>query len=315
MDTRFVMTTTAKHAGKTLYEFLSEQFPFFEITDWACALAGNNVLIDDQLTTGNPKLTADLTITFTLLNYQEDAVNTHWQLVWQNEQLMAINKPTLLPVQRTTRNILNTLTSLVRRELQLPEAQPLHRLDLETAGLILFAKTKSDTLKWQPKLKTLLERKKYHAIVWGQPNWETKAFTCQLSKRADSEIRCQMYASESSTEGQTSTTNFKVIQTNGQFSIIECDLITGRKHQIRAQLAYLGHPIVGDKIYAHDGQFYLTRLRDALTEQDHAMLKAPHHLLVACEVELNLVSQPSQLVRLSHSDYPDAWQRFLELEF
>lgn len=314
MNTRFTLTVSPKHTGLSLHDFLSAQFPFFAVTDWADVILANSLLINERPTAGNPTLGTGSEIQLVLRNYQEDPVNKRWTLAWQNDSLLVVNKPALLPVQRTTRNIVNTLTNLVRRDLNLAQAQPLHRLDLETAGLMVLAKTKADSLQWQPQFQTLLAKKTYRAIVWGTPTWQEKQFTSQLATQAQSKIRCQMYVSETDTQGKTCTTHFRVIHTGAQFSMIECDLLTGRKHQIRAQLAYLGHPIVGDKIYAHEGQFYLRRLNDELTEQDRAMLKTPHHLLVACELEL-AIKNGIQTVTLGSENFPDAWKVFSKTEF
>ncbi|WP_053981710.1 RluA family pseudouridine synthase [Marinagarivorans algicola] len=353
MQTSFLMHVTPKQQAMTLYDFLDLQFPFFVKKSWSQVLVADTVTLQGLPVIGNPLLKAGDVVAFSLHQYSEPTVNTQWRLYWQNEALLVVHKPANLPVQRTTRNIYNTLTALVRRDLHLPEAQPLHRLDLETAGLVLFAKNKLSTRVWQPQLKSLLQKKIYQAVVWGKPVWRKYTFTCRLATQAHSPIRCKMYctpehsvAQPGQKLGKLSTTHFTVLKSftaatgNGRydqvFSVVACELQTGRKHQIRAQLAHLGHPIVGDKIYAHDGSYYLKRLRDATTEADEQMLLTDHHLLVACSAQLQGLPERRQEVKvhqkqkvhaqqgiidnqegsvqqliLKDEDYPIAWQRFI----
>ena len=349
MNTSFLMTVTAKQQGILLYDFLDAQFPFFIKENWAASLVDESLKINNRATLGNPALNAGDALAFSIEQYVEPAVNTRWKVYWQNTDLLIAHKPANLPVQRTTRNIYNTLTALVRRDVNLPQAQPLHRLDLETAGFVLFAKNTASTKFWQPKLKDILQKKIYRAIVWGKPTWQSQSFTCRLATKPGSAIRCQMHCtpmgmpSVTSTEdsihqnnklGKISTTRFSVIRSftanDNDFSIVECELLTGRKHQIRAQLAYLEHPIVGDKIYAHQGAYYLKRLNDSIQEEDDDMLQSAHHLLVACSVQLSIDSRvattssvATQLQHVSHDsqqilkiqlddeDYPAAWHKFI----
>lgn len=347
MNTPFLMIASAKHQGMSLYEFLDAQFPFFIKDSWSTSLVAQSLKIQNQAISGNPILNTGDTIAFSIKQYLEPPVNTQWKIYWQNKELIVVHKPANLPVQRTTRNIYNTLTALVRRDLNLPEAQPLHRLDLETAGFILFSKNKISTQYWQPKLKDILQKKVYQAIVWGKPAWQKMTFTCKLSTQDNSAIRCKMYCTPENNNneftsgqlnkkaGKLSTTHFKVLNTfavnNTVFSLIECELLTGRKHQIRAQLTELGHPIVGDKIYAHEGAYYLKRLDDKIEAKDDDMLVSAHHLLVACHLELfmsvrndlapqnhlnlnDIKNEPTQLIKLTlnNEDYPSAWQNFID---
>jgi 23S rRNA pseudouridine1911/1915/1917 synthase len=114
------------------------------------------------------------------------------------------------------------------------------------------------------------------------------------------------------------------IKGNVSYSLIECELFTGRKHQIRAQLAYLGHPIVGDKIYSNGGEFYLKRLDKTLCEADHERLLTPHHLLHAYEIHVfNLwtseqsqkETRPKEATILRDDNFPESWQAFGFLAF
>jgi len=311
MDVTFDALLSQKSDGLTLYQYLDGYFPFIENNNWAQRLVRGLTTVNDVVTHDNPVLIKGQSLRFTVNNYEEDPVDTGWKLLWQNDDLLAIHKPANLPVHRTTRNIYYTLAALVRRDSQWPEAQLLHRLDQETAGIVLFAKNQQKAAHWQPKFKSLLNEKVYQAIVYGRPSWDSIELTNELAVRKNSAIRCQMHVCEGDEKGKISTTQFRVLETFGEYSLIECLLLTGRKHQIRAHLAHLGHPIVGDKIYAHDGEFYLKRLDDAITDNDVRQLKTPHHLLFAQRVKLDLSEVESEYINIENEFFPEAWLSFI----
>ncbi|MCO4758309.1 MAG: RNA pseudouridine synthase [Oceanospirillaceae bacterium] len=235
----------------------------------------------------------------------EGAVDTQWYKVWENAEILAVYKPALLPVSRTTRNLYNTLIQLVRRQTPFYDAHLLHRLDTETDGLILIAKDKDADRKWKKQLDQLIERKIYHAVVSGHPEWLSTEFECELSERLDSAIRSQVYVAGAQSSAlyrkpRWSKTAFRVLSRDDDTSLIECELFTGRKHQIRTQLAFLGYPIIGDKIYAHDGRFYLKRLEAPLSEGDYEVLQSSHHRLTAVELVIRPDAEsPSIRLRLN----------------
>ncbi|WP_320823030.1 RluA family pseudouridine synthase [Reinekea sp.] len=312
MDVTFNAVVSHQGDGLTLYAYLDGYFPFIDDNDWATRLLVDATCIDGSLVSGNPLLRLGQQLSFSLNHYSEEAVDTGWQLLWQDAALFAVHKPANLPVHRTTRNVYNTLTALVRRESDWPDAQLLHRLDQETAGIVLFAKNNAQAKVWQPKFHTLVTQKIYQALVYGSPNWSELEVTNKLAVRADSPIRCQMHICLEGEQGKTSTTRIRVVERRGAYSLVECELVTGRKHQIRAHLAHLGHAIVGDKIYAHQGEYYLHRLANSLTPLHRQQLLSPHQLLIAHRVTLQL-SDGDQVgpVVIVDDHYPAAWQGFL----
>ncbi|MDF2182196.1 RluA family pseudouridine synthase [Neptuniibacter sp. CAU 1671] len=225
-------------------------------------------------------------------DHWEEPVDTHWQPIWENDELMVVYKPATLPVSRTTRNLYNTLISRVRRETVWSDARLMHRLDTETDGLILLAKNQTADRKWKPILSDLIISKRYHARVYGRPEWQTRACTLALATRPESKIRSQMHIADSDEPGaKHCISRFQLLESDQAFSLIECTLATGRRHQLRAHLANLGHPIVGDKIYAHQGRFYLKRLTEELNAEDFKILGGEHHQLTASHLSLRLNGQ------------------------
>jgi RluA family pseudouridine synthase len=279
-------------SSQNLLEFLSLRLARHDIEQLGYAFKCGNICVDGRVAYPDQVLICGQQVTVNLREHQEADVDSRWRVLWQNDELLKVYKPALLPVSRTTRNLYQTLISLVRRETPFLNAQLLHRLDTETSGVILLAKDSVADKKWKKHLDQLIIRKIYHAWVAGLPEWDQVTFECELSEKKGSEIRSQMYVvdpqhRECYLKPKVSKTAFRVLQRQTGRALIECELFTGRKHQIRAQLAYLGYPIIGDKIYSHDGQFYLKRLEQPLSDDDFAILGTPHHLLESKTIELN----------------------------
>lgn len=310
-----------------LLEYLHSNMPMVAITQWQTYLDDGLISINGNTALQDQVMSEGQQVKYTLHDYQEGEVDTRWSLLWQNNEIAAVHKPSNLPVSRTTRNIYNTLVQILRRESPWQDAHLLHRLDLETSGIILVGKDNASASKHQPNLSSLIQRKIYHAVVYGLPDWQTLDYECELNTIKDSPIRCQMHQVE---KGKTSRTLFKVLKTSGDYSIIECELLTGRKHQIRAHLSNLGHAIVGDKIYSNGGEFYLKRLQDNITSVDHDALLTPHHLLHAYEVHLQPnysneggdaeeskqvqkeIEQKQDAIVITDRCYSEAWHSFVK---
>jgi 23S rRNA pseudouridine1911/1915/1917 synthase len=309
---KFHYTVPHKFSGITVQQSILACFPFREPESLLALLDPSTLLVNAQNVSLKSILNAGDELQYSLNNYHEPEVNTQWHLLWQNDEIIAVHKPANLPVSRTTRNIYNTLVQLVRRESQWPDAHLLHRLDLETSGIVLLAKNKQLASKWQPKISQLMQRKIYHAVVYGVPTWQTKSLECTLAQIPESPIRCQMHIAEPGVPGKHSHTQFKVLRKMASYSVIECELFTGRKHQIRAHLSHLGHPIVGDKVYAHEGSYFLKRINNVLTLEDEEMIATTHHLLCAYQLTLQLDANSGTEIVVDNN-YPDAWQNFINL--
>ncbi|OUS39294.1 hypothetical protein A9R00_09905 [Oleispira antarctica] len=333
MNATFSFTVNTKQANTHLLACLLPAIPYLQPEQWQSLLLGRqgkqdgkddqgHIEVDGEIVHADVLLSIGQLVSYTINDYQEAEVDCAWSQVWSNDEIVAIHKPANLPVNRTTRNVYNTLIQLLRRESPWLDAHLLHRLDLETSGLILIAKNNALARQYQSKLGTLIKRKIYRAVVIGKPEWEVNDFTCDLStldeslggSRDKSAIRSQMHVVPPG-EGKESRTLFRCLSSKVKegksYSLIECELFTGRKHQIRAQLSYLGHPIVGDKIYSNGGEFYLKRLDKTLTQADHERLITPHHLLHAYEMHLfNLWQsevEQAEAIIIRDDDFPESW--------
>lgn len=167
----------------------------------------------------------------------------------------------------------------------------LTRLDRETSGLVLVAKKREIARELSTQFEARSVRKEYLALVHGWPAWES--FECEApilraGEVGDSEVWVRQAVHPG---GKASTTDFSVeerVKWDGrEFAWIRCIPKSGRMHQIRVHLEYLGHPIVGDKIYGTDGEAYLQQVRGGLTRELLEQLILPRHALHATRLTIS----------------------------
>lgn len=310
-DAHFKISVSKDQSQQNLLAFLLPCIPYLPLEEWQALLDQGLIAVDGNMVNEDVMLSIGQVVTYQVPDYQEAEVDCGWQVLWQNHEIAAVHKPSNLPVSRTTRNVYNTLVQLLRRESPWPDAHLLHRLDLETSGIVLIGQDNQVAKTYQPILKDLMQKKVYLAIVHGTPSWQTLDYQCELKTLKESAIRCQMHKVDQGS-GKLSQTVFKVLKSENGFSLIEAELITGRKHQIRAHLSELGHAIVGDKIYSNGGEFYLKRLQDNINQQDRDALLTRHHLLHAYQVEIKLSDTETHTIKDDH--FSEEWLRFAKLK-
>jgi len=125
-----------------------------------------------------------------------------------------------------------------------------HRLDRETSGIVIFAKNVETKFRLQDRWKET--EKKYLAVVHGCCAEKSATITTYLAENKAHIV----YSTTDRTKGKLSSTHFRVLKQTRDFALLEIDLSTGRKHQIRVHLAGIGHPVVGDRKYGEGDRDY-----------------------------------------------------------
>lgn len=174
-------------------------------------------------------------------------------IAYEDDSFIVVRKEPGVTVHPAFGHASGTLCNYVKQYLygkgiEISDGGMVHRLDKDTEGLILFAKS----LEMQGKLKELFAgrevEKKYRAIVKGRPVPGEGEFEDWL-KRSD-ENRLKYTAADDSSRGKWAKLSYRVIGTTGLFSLVDIRLHTGRTHQIRVQFSSRGYPVVGDPIYS-----------------------------------------------------------------
>jgi len=173
-------------------------------------------------------------------------------LVYQDEAIVVVDKPSRLLTVASEREHDRTAYRLLWNYLQAqrPRARPfiVHRLDRETSGLLVFAKSPEAKQHLQAQFAARAVERTYRALVKGHVRQESGSLESRLVEDRSLRVRVTHRAA-----GRTAVTRYRVLSRGQDTTLLELSLGTGRRRQIRVQLAAIGHPIVGDREHGGPG--------------------------------------------------------------
>jgi RluA family pseudouridine synthase len=263
-----------------LTDYLADRFTYLDWAKWVQEIKQGRISIDGIVQTApSTFLRGGETIDYDTSAIIEPQVDDDIAILHQDADFIAVNKTGNLPVHPAGRYFHHTLTALLEDRLD-RKVYPVHRIDRETSGVCLLAFSGA----WADKLARALAKgsKEYLALVHGAfPDGET-IIDLPLGLDRDSPIAKKRRASKDGDE--KAITRFLKRSTNGIYSFVSCFPETGRHHQIRAHLEAAGFPIVGDKLYGCDPDFFLEFVRNGLTDELRKHLVLPRTALHAARV-------------------------------
>lgn len=185
----------------------------------------------------------------------------HLNIVFEDDQILVIDKPPGLVVHPGIGNYRDTLVNglayyFQHMDLPVAEGNPdnrpglVHRIDKDTSGLLVIAKTPWAMTHLAKQFYDHTVHRRYNALVWGSPDPGQGTINANIDR--DISDRRRMTVVKDPDQGKTAITHYQVLEDLYYVSLIECRLETGRTHQIRVHMRYMGHPLFNDQRYGGD---------------------------------------------------------------
>lgn len=252
----FAFAVEENQVGLRLDKYLAEQFPDKTRTSLQKLIDNQAVLVNGQESSKNYKLKAQDCVTVEIPEPVELDVrpqNIPLEIVYEDDALLVVNKPKGMVVHPAPGNPDGTLVNALLYHCGdslsgingVIRPGIVHRIDKNTSGLLMIAKNDAAHQSLAAQIKEHSFLREYEAVVYGRVQEDTGTVCAPIGRsKADRKKMC--VTAQNSKEA---VTHFTVLRRYRRFTYIRCRLETGRTHQIRVHMAYLGHPVAGDEVY------------------------------------------------------------------
>ena len=227
-------------------------------------------------------------------------------IIFEDETLLVINKPAGMVVHPAVGNwsgtLLNALLHHTPDISHIPRCGIVHRLDKETSGLLVVAKTLSAQTHLVQQLQARTVKREYRAIVWGQL-WKNGKVNQPIGRHPSIRTRMAIHLS-----GKPAITHYEILERFGVHTYLRCNLETGRTHQIRVHMQFLKAPIVGDPVYGLKSIMPIKSMSDELRQHILGFDRQALHA-----IRLGLIHPLSGEAMEWSIDLPDDMKNLLEM--
>ena len=241
-------------------KFMCEKLPHSSRNRIQRAANSGFVHVNDRPVKSNYKVRAGDVVTLMLDRPRHDSTiepeEMPLDIVYEDDQLMVVNKPAGLVVHPGAGNFHGTLVNAIAWHMKdvpsydpnNPEVGLVHRIDKDTSGLLVVAKTPEAKTSLSVQFFNKTTHRSYNALVWGHFTEDEGRIEGNIARDPKDRLRMTVMAPDSGI-GKPAVTHYRVIERFGYVTLIECILETGRTHQIRAHMKHIGHPLFGDERY------------------------------------------------------------------
>jgi 23S rRNA pseudouridine1911/1915/1917 synthase len=233
-----------------LMSFLQLRFPEQSRTTIKSILVHRQVSVDGRITTRHDHaLQPGQTVTINWSRVPEEIHYPGLKIIFEDKYLIVIEKEagmlSIATEKETSKTAYSILSAHVKKSDQENKIFVVHRLDRETSGIMIFAKSQDIQQKLQERWPETIQERTYVAVAEGTFEKEEGTVTHYLFESK----ALKMHVTKDPAQGQKAITHFRVMKKNESYTLLEINLETGRKNQIRVQMQELGHSIIGDKKY------------------------------------------------------------------
>ena len=224
------------------------------------AAKGGNIWVNDAIVKQNYKVKAgdEVRVLFEHPPYEFllQPEDIPLEIVYEDDALLVINKPAGMVVHPGHGNYSGTLLNALANHIQdLPEntsGRPglVHRIDKDTSGLLVVAKTAAAMTHLAKQFFDKTSEREYIALVWGNVDEEEGVIEGHIARNPKNRLQMQVFPDGE--QGKEAVTHYKVLERLGYVTLVSCQLETGRTHQIRVHMKFIGHTLFNDERYGGD---------------------------------------------------------------
>lgn len=285
------------HSGLRLDEFMKTRLPRYSRNEIHNIIETRLVQKERRFKKGTIVRTGD-ELVFLYDKKEEVVQDVEIPVLYEDDDILVVNKPSHMAVHSNNPFGKNDLIQQLRRQRDTRELYLAHRIDRETSGIVLIAKSTIIASKLGDAFVGRRIEKEYTALLFGEIAEDKGVIDLPICGDEKSVVRVKMRVGNES--GAASITEYTVLKRLNGFTLVNVRPKTGRQHQIRVHFAAIGHPLVGDKIYK-DEKLFLKFIEEGFTDELQKQLLLNRHALHASSLSF---SHPVTGVRLKVETEP-----------
>ncbi|XP_071743463.1 pseudouridylate synthase RPUSD2 isoform X5 [Lepeophtheirus salmonis] len=242
----FTTFTKGRWVGEKILEVFAREFRAHPAEEYERCIKAGTLTVNYEKVDTDYRLKHNDLLANIVHRHEVPVSSERINIIHMDDELVVVNKPASIPVHPCGRYRHNTVVFILAKEYGLKNLRTIHRLDRLTSGLLLFGRNPKKAREMEQQIRTRQCRKEYVCRVEGE--FPKESIICKESIEV---ISYKIGVCKVSPSGKDCHTEFQRLSYNGQTSVVLCKPHTGRMHQIRVHLQFLGYPVINDPLYNH----------------------------------------------------------------
>nr|XP_033334779.1 RNA pseudouridylate synthase domain-containing protein 2-like isoform X1 [Megalopta genalis] len=242
----FTTFTKGRWVGEKILEVFAREFRAHPAEEYERCIRAGTLTVNYQKVDVDYRLRHNDLLANVVHRHEVPVTSEPITVIHMDEDVVVVNKPASIPVHPCGRYRHNTVVFILAKEYNLKNLRTIHRLDRLTSGILLFGRTPKKARQMEQQIRNRQVHKQYVCRVEGE--FPEEEVVCSEPIEV---VSYKIGVCKVSEKGKDCITRFKRLSYNGKSSVVLCKPQTGRMHQIRVHLQYLGYPVVNDPLYNH----------------------------------------------------------------